>query len=112
MSVRRLAAVHRGLSLTGESRYRNPPLWRIPIELKRRFPSLPLLCSPRHICGRARLVPPIAQEALDLLYDGLMIEVHPDPSNAPCDGPAQVDFAGLDRLLAEIVAVERALGRR
>jgi 2-dehydro-3-deoxyphosphooctonate aldolase (KDO 8-P synthase) len=62
--------------------------------------------------GDRRNVAPLARAAVALGIDSIFVEVHPDPSNAPCDGPAQVDFAGLDRLLAEIVAVERALGRR
>lgn len=62
--------------------------------------------------GDRRNVAPLARAAVALGIDAVFVEVHPDPSNAPCDGPAQVDFAGLDRLLAEIVAVERALGRR
>lgn len=88
--IRRLGAVHRGFSTGTDSRYRNAPLWRIPIELKRRLPGVPLICDPSHMCGRAELVPPTSQEALDLLYDGLMIEVHCDPRSARSDAAQQL----------------------
>ena len=88
--IRRLGAIHRGFSTGTDSRYRNAPLWRIPIELKRRLPGVPLICDPSHMCGRAELVPPTSQEALDLLYDGLMIEVHCDPRSAQSDAAQQL----------------------
>jgi chorismate mutase len=88
--IRRLGAVHRGFSTGTDSRYRNAPLWRIPIELKRRLRGVPLICDPSHMCGRAELVPPTSQEALDLLYDGLMIEVHCDPRAAQSDAAQQL----------------------
>lgn len=86
----KLGAIHRGVGSPLEMRYRNAPAWRMPIELMRRMPDLPLLCDPSHICGRADLIPSIAQEALDLLFDGLMIEVHPDPPNALSDAAQQL----------------------
>jgi chorismate mutase len=88
--IRRLGAIHRGFSTGSDSRYRNAPLWRIPIELKRRLREVPLICDPSHMCGRAELVPPTSQEALDLLYDGLMIEVHCDPRSAQSDAAQQL----------------------
>ena len=88
--IRRLGAIHRGFSTGTDSRYRNAPLWRIPIELKRRLRGVPLICDPSHMCGRAELVPPTSQEALDLLYDGLMIEVHCDPRSAQSDAAQQL----------------------
>ncbi|NNJ70248.1 MAG: 3-deoxy-7-phosphoheptulonate synthase [Kiritimatiellales bacterium] len=86
----RLAAIHRGFSSSLEMRYRNAPAWKIPIELMRRMPDLPILCDPSHICGKAGLVPTIAQEAMDLLFDGLMVEVHPDPPHALSDAAQQL----------------------
>jgi chorismate mutase len=86
----RLGAIHRGFSSTLEMRYRNAPNWKAPIELKRRLPDIPMLCDPSHICGRRDLIPAIAQEALDLLFDGLMLEVHPDPSVALSDAEQQL----------------------
>lgn len=85
-----VGAIHRGFSSAQPTRYRNRPNWKIPIELKRRMPDLPLICDPSHICGVGDLIPAVAQEALDLLYDGLMIEVHPDPPQALSDATQQL----------------------
>ncbi len=86
----RLGAIHRGFSSTLEMRYRNAPNWKMPIELKRHLPDVPLICDPSHISGRADLVPVVAQEAMDLLFDGLMVEVHPDPPSALSDAAQQL----------------------
>jgi len=88
--ITRLGAIHRGFSSGLERRYRNTPNWKIPIELMRRMPELPVICDPSHICGRRELVPAIAQEAMDLLFDGLMVEVHPDPAGALSDAAQQL----------------------
>jgi chorismate mutase len=88
--ITRLGAIHRGFSSPLEMRYRNTPNWKISIELKRQMPELPMLCDPSHICGKADLIPGIAQEAMDLLFDGLMVEVHPDPPNALSDAAQQL----------------------
>jgi len=100
--IRRLAAVHRGFAASTEGPYRNAPLWRIPIELKRRLPQLPLLCDPSHMCGRADMVPPTAQAALDLLYDGLMVEVHCCPQEAWSDAPQQLSPAQFRQMIASL----------
>lgn len=86
--VRRLGAIHRGFSSYGEKYYRNTPMWRIPIELRRRYPELPLYCDPSHIGGRRELVSPLSRQALDMEFDGLIIESHCNPSQALSD-PAQ-----------------------
>jgi chorismate mutase len=86
----RLGAIHRGFSSKIETRYRNAPDWKMPIELMRRMPEIPMLCDPSHICGKRDLIPAIAQEALDLLFDGLMLEVHPDPETALSDAAQQL----------------------
>ena len=86
----KIGAIHRGVSSTLEMRYRNAPAWKMPIELMRRMPDVPILCDPSHICGRADLIPSIAQEAMDLLFDGLMVEVHPDPPRARSDAAQQL----------------------
>lgn len=103
VGIRRLAAVHRGFSTAVDTRYRNAPLWRIPIELKRRLPAVPLICDPSHLCGRTDLISPIAQEAMDLLFDGLMVEVHDNPAAARSDSAQQLTpmqfGAMLDRLV-------------
>ena len=85
-----IAAVHRGFSTYNNFGYRNNPLWEIPIELKRRIPQLPLLCDPSHIGGQRELIAPLSQMALDLHFDGLMIECHPDPDNALTDCQQQI----------------------
>ncbi|QHI70016.1 bifunctional 3-deoxy-7-phosphoheptulonate synthase/chorismate mutase type II [Tichowtungia aerotolerans] len=87
--ITRLGVIHRGFSSELEMRYRNAPGWKTPIELKRRMPELPIICDPSHICGKRALIPSIAQEALDLLFDGLMLEVHPDPDHAFSDSAQQ-----------------------
>ncbi|MDZ8117236.1 bifunctional 3-deoxy-7-phosphoheptulonate synthase/chorismate mutase type II [Pontiella agarivorans] len=86
----RLGAIHRGVSSSLEMRYRNAPAWKMPIELMRCMPDLPMICDPSHICGKAGLIPAIAQEAMDLLFDGLMIEVHPNPPEALSDAAQQL----------------------
>ena len=97
-----LAAVHRGFSTFAPSKYRNPPTWMLPIELKTRFPEVPLICDPSHIGGRRDLLLPIAQKALDLDYDGLMIETHPDPDHALSDAEQQVTPQRLGEILREL----------
>ncbi len=88
--IDKVAAIHRGFSTYAKSEYRNPPTWQIPIELKRLFPELPLICDPSHISGDRSKVFDIAQAALLLNYDGLMIEVHPDPEKALSDAAQQI----------------------
>ncbi|TGE16575.1 bifunctional 3-deoxy-7-phosphoheptulonate synthase/chorismate mutase type II [Hymenobacter elongatus] len=100
--IRQLAAIHRGFSTFAPSRYRNAPTWQLAIELKTRFPHLPLICDPSHIGGRRDLLLPISQKALDLDYDGLMIETHPDPDHALSDAEQQVTPQRLGEILAEL----------
>ena len=100
--ITQLAAIHRGFSTFAPSRYRNAPTWILAIELKTRFPHIPLICDPSHIGGRRDLLLPIAQKALDLDYDGLMIETHPDPDHALSDAEQQVTPQRLGEILAEL----------
>lgn len=100
--IKQLAAIHRGFSMVDAGQYRNQPNWRIPIELKRRLPELPLICDPSHICGSRTLLHAVSQEAIDLLFDGLMLEVHPDPESALSDKDQQLkpdDFSTIIRKL-------------
>lgn len=90
MGLREIALVHRGFSPFERSPYRNMPQWEIPIELSRIRPELPMYCDPSHITGNARLVPEFAQIALDLCYDGWMLEVHHDPPRAWTDPDQQL----------------------
>ncbi|MDD2426386.1 MAG: bifunctional 3-deoxy-7-phosphoheptulonate synthase/chorismate mutase type II [Bacteroidales bacterium] len=96
--ITRIAAVHRGFSSYERGLFRNRPLWHIPIELRRLFPSLTLLCDPSHIGGHSGLIESISQQAMDLGFDGLMTEVHIDPSKALSDKDQQITpsvFAGI-----------------
>ena len=88
--LKKIGVIHRGFSTSKKVLYRNAPNWKIPIELKRQLPGIPILCDPSHICGKSELIFSIAQEALDLLYDGLMIEVHINPSEALSDSRQQI----------------------
>ena len=101
--ITRLMAIHRGFSTFAKSKYRNAPNWQIPIELKRRYPELPLICDPSHIAGDRSLIPFLAQNALDLNYDGLMIESHIYPEEAKSDKEQQVSPAELKDLLGELI---------
>ena len=89
-NIKKLGAVHRGFSTYEKTRYRNNPEWQIAIELQNRFPDLPLICDPSHITGKREMVFDIAKTALDLNYDGLMVETHTDPNNAWSDAAEQV----------------------
>lgn len=101
--LKKIAAVHRGFSSPTKVLYRNTPNWKIPIELKRRMPDLPVLCDPSHICGKSELLFSIAQEALDLLYDGLMIEVHSSPAQALSDSGQQITPTEFKTLIRRLI---------
>mgnify|MGYP001627333840 CR=1 FL=1 len=98
-----LAAIHRGFSSYDPSSvYRNKPIWALPIELKRRFVNLPVFCDPSHIAGKRALVAEVAQRAMDLDFDGLMIETHPDPESAMSDVAQQLTPRALVDMLSNI----------
>lgn len=99
----RLAAVHRGFSSYGQHIYRNNPQWHIPVELRRRYPDLPLLCDPSHIGGKRELIASISQQAFDMGYDGLMIESHCNPDTALSDKDQQVTPPTLGTILKSLV---------
>ena len=100
--INKVAAVHRGFSFFQKSKFRNPPAWQIPIELKSRMPEIPLICDPSHICGSRDNILEISQKAIDLNYDGLMIETHPDPDRALSDAEQQVTPSQLADILDTI----------
>jgi chorismate mutase len=102
VGLKQIAAIHRGFSNYGNTEYRNAPMWHIPIELKRRMPELPIICDPSHICGRRDLLQDVAQKAIDLDYDGLMLETHIDPDNAWSDAKQQVTPERLKEILDAI----------
>lgn len=108
--IHRLAAIHRGFYFFRKSPWRNAPMWEIPIELKRICPRLPIIVDPSHICGKSALIPDIAQKALDLEMDGLMLEVHPDPVNALTDREQQITPSELSGLLGSLIIREKTPG--
>lgn len=107
VGLTRLGAIHRGFSSYDKKIYRNLPQWHIPIELKRRFPDLPLLCDPSHIGGKRDLILPLSQQAMDLNYEGLIIESHCDPDNAWSDASQQVTPDRLKEILETLVIRDR-----
>lgn len=98
-----LTAIHRGFSVYNHSKYRNVPSWEIPIALKENCPEIPILCDPSHIGGRRDLLQEISQKAMDLNFDGLMIETHSTPDSAWSDAAQQITPIALDRLLKNLV---------
>lgn len=88
--LKEIGAIHRGFSNLGEKYYRNRPQWQIPIDFMREFPDLPMICDPSHICGRRDILQDVGQKAMDLDFDGLMIESHIDPDNAWSDAKQQI----------------------
>ena len=101
--IRRIAAIHRGFSSYEKKRYRNTPLWHIPIELRRRIPNLPILCDPSHIGGKRELIASLSQQAMDLNFDGLIIESHCTPDAAWSDAAQQVTPEMLNYVLSQLV---------
>ncbi len=100
--IRELAAIHRGFSSATKSKYRNKPLWEIPIQLKTEFPDLSIFCDPSHIGGSRDLIQPLSQRAFDLDFDGLMIESHISPADALSDAKQQVTPDALHSILAKL----------
>ena len=101
--VKRMAAIHSGFSSYDKKIYRNLPMWQIPIELRRRIPDLPIICDPSHIGGRRELIAPLCQQAMDLGFDGLIVESHCSPDNAWSYAKQQVMPDVLDYILGLLV---------
>ena len=100
--INKLGAIHRGFSMTGSSKYRYVPLWKIAIDLKSNLPNLPVICDPSHICGNRDMIFETSQKALDLGYDGLIIESHIDPDNAWSDAKQQVTPKVLSKMKSDL----------
>ncbi|MGI6222915.1 MAG: chorismate mutase [Prevotella sp.] len=101
--LKKLGAIHRGFSSYDNSIYRNQPAWQIPMELHRRIPALPMVCDPSHIGGRRELIAPLSQQAMDLGFDGLIVECHCNPDSAWTDAAQQVTPAVLENILSLLV---------
>ena len=101
--IKRLGAIHRGFSSYDKKIYRNMPMWQIPIELRRRIPELPIICDPSHIGGRRELIAPLCQQAMDLGFDGLIVESHCEPDKAWSDAKQQVTPDVLDFILSLLI---------
>ena len=100
--VANLGVIHRGFSTYEKTRYRNNPEWQIPIDLQARFPDLPLILDPSHIAGRRDIIFDLCQTALDLNYDGLMVETHHDPDNAWSDAMQQITPETLHQMTIDL----------
>lgn len=100
--ITKLGVIHRGFSNYEKTRYRNNPEWQLPIDLQNRFPDLPLLLDPSHIAGKRDIIFDLCQTALDLNYDGLMIETHYDPDNAWSDSEQQITPSALKEITARL----------
>jgi chorismate mutase len=101
--VEKVALVHRGFSSYGDTEFRNAPMWQLALEMKRRFPNLPFIIDPSHICGNRHLLQSVTQNAIDLDYDGVIIESHVSPDDAWSDAKQQITPARLQELLQAIV---------
>lgn len=107
--IRRLGVIHRGFPSAEASLYRNHPMWAIPIELHRRLPALPIFCDPSHIGGRRELIAPLCQQAMDLGFDGLIVEAHCSPDDAWSDGAQQITPAELAAICRRLVIRDTAV---
>ena len=101
-NIKKLGVIHRGFSTYEKTKYRNNPEWQIAIDLQNRFPDLPLICDPSHITGKRDMIQEVSQQALDLNYEGLIIETHIDPDNAWSDAAQQVTPATLKQMFVNL----------
>ena len=101
--ITRLGAIHRGFSSYEKTTYRNQPNWQLPIELRRRLPDIPIICDPSHISGTRKYLYEISQKAMDLNFDGLMIESHINPDKALSDAAQQLTPNDLKELLSRLI---------
>ncbi|MGA0430744.1 MAG: chorismate mutase [Flavobacteriaceae bacterium] len=101
-NIKKLGLIHRGFSTYEKSKYRNNPEWQIAVEVQNRFPDLPLICDPSHITGNRSMIFDTCQMALDLNFDGLMVESHWDPDNAWSDAAQQVTPSNLVQIMKDL----------
>ena len=107
--IRRIGAIHRGFTSIDKNLYRNHPMWAIPIELHRRLPRLPIFCDPSHIGGKRELIAPLSQQAMDLGFDGLIIEAHCSPDCAWSDKAQQVTPEALAYIIRNLVIRDESI---
>lgn len=100
--IKRLGVIHRGFSTYQKTKYRNIPEWQLPIELQTRFPDLPIINDPSHITGKRNMIFDVSQTALDLNFDGLMIETHHNPDKAWSDAAQQVTPQRLIQIMKDL----------
>ena len=103
VGIDKIAAIHRGFSNYGEKKYRNAPIWQIPIDFKIKLPEIPMIVDPSHICGNRTLLAEVAQKAMDLDYDGIMLETHRSPDDAWSDAKQQVTPKVLKSILDHLI---------
>lgn len=108
--IKKLGAIHRGFSVYDKARFRNNPQWQIPIELHRRIPGLPIICDPSHITGNSDWIQEVSQEALNLNFDGLIIESHECPARAWSDAKQQVTPNHLKMIVDSLIIREHTIG--
>ena len=101
--LKKIGVIHRGFSTYGKNKYRNVPQWQLPIEIKRRFPDMLMICDPSHISGKREYIQEISQQAMDLGFDGLIIESHICPEIALSDAAQQVTPSSLSEILSKLV---------
>lgn len=100
--IKNVGLIHRGFSSYGNAEYRNAPMWHLAIEMKRRYPELLMINDPSHICGRRDILQEVAQTAIDLDFDGLIVESHIDPDNAWSDAKQQITPEQLGQMVSDI----------
>lgn len=104
--LKKIGVIHRGFSTYGKTKYRNVPQWQLPIEIKRRFPDLLMICDPSHISGKREFIQEVSQKAMDLGFDGLIVESHICPEIALSDAAQQVTPFDLEQILEKLVIRE------
>lgn len=110
--IENIGLIHRGFSSYGNSEYRNAPMWQIPIEMKRLFPDMPMICDPSHICGKRDNLQEVSQKSIDLAYSGLIIESHCDPNVALTDKDQQVTPSVLAKILDDLIIKTTTTGKK
>lgn len=103
VGIKKLGAIHRGFSSYEKTAYRNPPMWEIPIELRRRYPEIPIIVDPSHMGGSRDMIYTLAQQGMDMGFDGLMIESHRNPDKAWSDAKQQVTPQRLAEILNALI---------